>query len=65
MPIMNEHAYQDDFRRALSNYAPNISSPTVTLELPPTQSTVDHNQFQQHMEAPVAEANAQNEVPPT
>ena len=64
MPIMNEHAYQDDFRRALSNYAPKISSPTVTIELPPTESTVDHIQFQNHTEAPVAEAIAQN-VPPT
>ena len=60
MPVMNEHAYQDDFRRALSSYAPKISIPTVTIELPPTESTVDHIQFQNHMEAPVAEAIAQN-----
>ena len=65
MPVMNEHAYQDDFRRALSSYAPKISIPTVTIELPPTESTVDHIQFQQHMEASVAEAIAQNEEPPT
>ena len=65
MPVMNEHAYQDDFRRAPSNYAPKISSPTVTIELPPTESTVDHIQFQNHMEAPVAEAIAQNVVPST
>ena len=60
MPIMNEHPYQDDFRRALSKYAPQISSPTITNELPPTESTVDHIQFGRHMEAPVAEAIAQN-----
>ena len=57
---MNEHPYQDDFRRALLKYAPQISSPTITNELPPTESTVDHIQFGRHMEAPVAEAIAQN-----
>ena len=62
---MNEHVYQDDFRRALSNIAPRISSPNVTIELPPTESTVDQIQFRQHMEAPVAEAIAQNVVLPT
>ena len=59
MPVMNEHVYQDDFRRAQSNIAPRINSPTVTIELPPTELTVDQIQFRQHMEAPVAE------VPPT
>ena len=65
MPNMTEHQYQDDFRRALSNYAPKVNSPSVTNELPKTESTVDHIQFQNHMEAPVAEAIAQNVVPPT
>ena len=63
---MNEHPYQDDFRRALSNYAPRINSPTVTNELPPTETTettVNHIQFRNHMEAPVAEAIAQNVLP--
>ena len=63
MPIMNEHPYQDDFRKALSKYAPRMSSPTVTNELPQTESTVDHIQFGRHLEAPVAEAIAQNVVP--
>ena len=62
---MDEHVYQDDFWRAQANIAPRISSPNVTIELPPTESTVDQIQFRQHMEAPVAEAIAQNVVPPT
>ena len=60
---MNDHVYQDDFRRALSNIVPRISSPTVTIELPSIEST-DQIQIRQHMEAPVAEAIAQNIVPP-
>ena len=63
MPVMNDHVYQDDFRRALSNIVPRISSPTVTIELPSIEST-DQIQIRQHMEAPVAEAIAQNIVPP-
>ena len=65
MPILNEHPYQDDFRRARSNYSPQISSPTVTNQLPLTESTVDHIQFRNHLEAPEADVIAQNELPQT
>ena len=65
MPIMNEHPYQDDFRKALSNYAPQFNSPNEVPPTETTETTVNHIQFRNHMEAPVAEAIAQMVVSTT
>ena len=35
MPIMNEHAYHEDFKKARSNYDRQTSSPTAITKIPP------------------------------
>ena len=77
MPIMHEHAYHEDFRKALLNYARQTSSSTAntlmspdsTKSKPSTSIPIDQIQFrdpiENNPEAPVAQAIAQNLVPPT
>ena len=53
MPNLTEHQYQDDFQKAISNYAQHNGNPTSEIEMPSTGSTIDHIQFGNHREAPV------------